>query len=55
MLFLALWAYRTATKTTTGFTPFQLVYGLEATLPIKCDISSFKLDVELLPGTSPKE
>ena len=30
MLFLALWAYRTSTKTATGFTPFQLVYGLEA-------------------------
>jgi hypothetical protein len=27
-IFPALWAYRTSTKTTTGFTPFQLLYGL---------------------------
>ena len=33
-LLSALWAYRTLVKTTTGFTPFQLVYGLEAVLPI---------------------
>jgi hypothetical protein len=31
-LFSSLWAYRTSVKTTTGFTPFQLVYGLEAVL-----------------------
>ena len=55
MLFLALWAYRTSTKSATGFTPFQLVYGLEATLPIECEIPSLKLAVELLPNTSPKE
>jgi hypothetical protein len=29
MFFSALWAYRTSVKTTMGFTPFQLVYGLE--------------------------
>lgn len=52
MLFLAPWAYWTATKETTGFTPFQLVYGLEATLPIECQICSLKLVFELLPRTS---
>ena len=31
----ALWAYRTAYKVTTKFTPFQLVYGQEALLPIE--------------------
>eukprot|EP00253_Pinus_taeda_P004995 PITA_04995 len=36
----------------TGFTPFQLVYGLEAVLPIQCEISSLKLIVDLLPETS---
>jgi len=41
MLFSALWAYRTSVKTSTGFTPFQLVYGLEAVLPIECEIHSF--------------
>eukprot|EP00253_Pinus_taeda_P013631 PITA_13631 len=35
-----------------GFTPFQLVYGLEATLLIKCEIPSLKLAVELLPDTT---
>eukprot|EP00253_Pinus_taeda_P030407 PITA_30407 len=37
------------------FTPFQLVYGLEATLPIECEIPSLKLAVELLPDTTPLE
>ena len=55
MLFLALWAYRTSVKSTTEFTPFQLVYSLEATLPIKCEIPSLKLAVELLPNTSSEE
>ena len=55
MLFSALWAYRTLVKNATGFTPFQLVYGLEATLPIECEILSLKLAVELLPNTSLEE
>ena len=36
MLFPALWAYRTSTKTATSFTPFHLVHGVESVLPIKC-------------------
>lgn len=55
MIFLALRAYRTAAKMTMRFTPFQLVYGLKATLPIKCEIPSFMLDIEPLPGTSLEE
>ena len=55
MLFSALWAYRTSVKTSTGFTPFQLIYGLEAVLPIECEIPSLKLAVELLPATSKEE
>ena len=51
-LFSALWAYRTTVKTSTSFTPFQLVYGLEATLPIECEIPSLNLVVELLPNTT---
>jgi transposase InsO family protein len=54
-LFSTLWAYRTSVKTTTGFTPFQLVYGIEAVLPIECEIPSLKLKVELLPHTSVEE
>ena len=52
MLFLALWAYQTSVKTATGFTPFQLVYSLEAIFPIECEIPSLKLAVQLLPETS---
>ena len=55
MLYLALWAYRTLVRTATGFSPFQLVYGLEAVLPIECQIPSLKLAVQLLPDTSPLE
>ena len=54
-LLSALWAYRTTVKTSSGFTPFKLVYGLEATLPIECEISSLKLVVELLPKTNIEE
>ena len=54
-IFSALWAYRTIVKISTGFTPFQLVYGLEATLPIECEIPSMKLIVEILPNTTLEE
>eukprot|EP00253_Pinus_taeda_P002813 PITA_02813 len=39
-------------KDATGFTLFQLVYGLEATLSIECEIPSLKLAVKLLPNTT---
>jgi hypothetical protein len=55
MLYSTLWAYQTSVKTATGFSPFQLVYGLEAVLPIECQIPSLKLVVQLLPDTSPLE
>jgi hypothetical protein len=55
MLYSTLWAYRTSVKTATGFSPFQLVYGLEVVLPIECQIPSLKLAVQLLPDTSPLE
>lgn len=35
-------------KTTTSFTPLQLVYGMESIFPIECEIPSLKLAVELL-------
>eukprot|EP00253_Pinus_taeda_P026101 PITA_26101 len=34
ILYSALWAYRTSVRNATGFTPFQLVYGLEEILPV---------------------
>jgi hypothetical protein len=55
MFFSVLWAYRTSVKSATGFTPFQLVYGLEFVLPIECEITSLKLAVQLLPNTSAEE
>ena len=51
-LLSTLWDYRTTIKTSTDFTPFQIVYGLEATLSIECEIPSLKLVVELLPNTT---
>ena len=51
MLYPAFWAYRTAVKTTTGFSPYQLVHGLESVFSVECEIPSMKLVVELLPDT----
>jgi hypothetical protein len=40
-----LWAYRTAYKITTRATPFSLVYGIEAILPIKFEIPSLRIAI----------
>ena len=53
LLFLR--SYRNLVKKAIGFTPFQLLYGLEAVLPIHCQILSLKLAVELLHNTSTEE
>src|SRR6202022_2584669 len=42
----ALWAYRTASKVTTKFTPFQLVYGQEAILPIELELPSLRIAID---------
>jgi len=55
ILYSALWAYRTSVKNATGFTPFQLVYVLEAILRVQCEISSLKLAIDLLPVTLEEE
>ena len=55
MLYPALWAYRTTVKTVMGFSPYQLVHGVELILPVECEIPSLKLAIELLPDTSPLE
>jgi len=52
MFYLVLWVYGTSINTATSFAPFQLAYGLEVVLPIKCQIPSLKLEMELLPETS---
>ena len=55
MFFSVLWAYQTSTKTSTGFTPFQLVYSFETVLPIECEIPSLQLAIVLLPTTSEED
>ena len=55
MLYPTLWAYRTAVKTATGFSPYQLVHGVESIFPVECEIPSLKLAIELLLETSPFE
>jgi transposase InsO family protein len=41
----ALWAYRCAYKVTTKSTPFQLVYGQEAILPIEMELLSLRIAI----------
>ncbi|MCO5584556.1 hypothetical protein L7F22_038484 [Adiantum nelumboides] len=39
----ALWAYRTSFKVSTQFTPYHLVYGQEAILPIEVELGSLRV------------
>jgi len=55
MLFSTLWAYYTSRKNATTFTHLQLVYGLEAVLPIECKILSLKLAIECIPANLAEE
>ncbi|GLT83158.1 hypothetical protein SLE2022_014650 [Rubroshorea leprosula] len=43
MLPYAFHAYRTSIRTSTGATPYSLVYGMEAVLPIKLKIPSMRI------------
>jgi hypothetical protein len=43
---LALWGYRTSIRTPTGATPYSLVYGMEAVLPIELEIPSLRIMAE---------
>ena len=40
MLLFALHGYRTSVRTSTGATPFSLVYGMEVVLPVDVKIPS---------------
>ena len=48
----ALWAYRTTYKVTTRMTPFALMYGLEAVLPIEFEIRPLRLAISERLDTS---
>jgi hypothetical protein len=39
-------------KTTTSFTPFHLVHGVEVVLPIECEIPTLQTTVKLLLDTT---
>lgn len=42
----ALWAYRTSIRTPTGATPYALVYGAEAILPLEVEIPSLRVSLK---------
>ena len=42
----ALWAYRTSFRTSTGATPFSLVYGMEAVLQVEIEMGSLRVTLE---------
>ena len=46
MLPFALHGYHTTVRTSTGATPFSLVYGMEAVLPIEVEIPSMRVIME---------
>jgi hypothetical protein len=48
----ALWAYRTTYKVTTRATPFALMYGVEAILPIKFEVPSLRVAINERLDTS---
>ena len=39
----ALWAYRTSFHTSIGATPYSLVYGMEAVLPVEIEMRSLRV------------
>ncbi|RVW87634.1 Retrovirus-related Pol polyprotein from transposon 297 [Vitis vinifera] len=45
-LHFALWAYRTSFCTSTGATPYSLVYGIEAVLPVEIEMRSLRVALE---------
>ena len=55
MLYPSLWEYETNVKTTTGFSPFQLVHGVEAVTPVECEIPSLKISIHVLSNTKELE
>ena len=48
----ALWAYRTTVQTATGCTPYNLVFGSEAVLPLEVQLPSLRVAMQF---TDPNE
>jgi hypothetical protein len=46
MLPFVLHAYRTAVWTSTGATPYLLVYGIEAVMPLEVEIPSLRVLID---------
>jgi len=46
MLPFALHGYRTSVRTSTGATPFSLVYGMEVVLPFEVEVPSLRIQAE---------
>jgi hypothetical protein len=44
-LFEALWAYRVTVRTPTQCTPYSLVYGSEAVLPLEVEVPSLRVAI----------
>ena len=42
----ALWVYKTTFRTPTQATPYSLVYGVEAILPLECQIPSLQIAIQ---------
>ena len=42
----SLWAYRTSFRTSTGSTPYSLVYGMEVVLLIEIEMGSLRVALE---------
>ena len=42
----ALWVYHTSFRTSTGATPYSLVYGMEAVLPVEMEMGSLRVALE---------
>ena len=55
MLYPTLWKYQTNVKTATGFSPFQLVHGVEAVTSVECEIPSLRIAIHVLPDMTELE
>ena len=41
---IVLWAYRTTARTLTGETPFRLAYRVDAVIPAKVGLTSYRVE-----------